>query len=298
MLCQLEMTSTIVRDTKHSTNRKVFHGTVFDTMFDNVYRQRKRTDIDLDNKNSNQNSLPIEKEKIRGIGLVGTVQYMAPEMLSSEGKEPYTEAVDWWSTGVLIFECLTHKRLFEGSNHAFVARDIINCDMDERLRLYYDLLNDDVTRDLMNGMLQKDPKKRYGETKIKDHPFFNSHILSTEGSIFKVYSQPKTSTTYNFDKTCVTLPSDFHELSTSQSVFKPKEKELDRVSESLFEKRKNSFFSTDEDLPTRSKRSNSKAKDASSKGIILPSLLESNIEGDSDSSELDQLESIESIWKS
>ena len=36
---------------------------------------------------------------------VGTPDYIAPEVFSQEG---YTETVDWWSLGVILFEMLVN----------------------------------------------------------------------------------------------------------------------------------------------------------------------------------------------
>jgi serine/threonine protein kinase len=172
MLCRLEMTSTTIHDpvvNKTNTSRKVLkHGTIFDKMFDKVYQQKESLDRRNQSTNPNKSS-SHSKGKIKGSGFVGTVQYMAPEMILDRFN--YTEAVDWWSCGVLIFECLTKKRLFEGSNHAIVTRDIIKCDIVKRLFQHEDLL-DAQSMDLLINLLEKDPKKRIGEKEIKEHPFF------------------------------------------------------------------------------------------------------------------------------
>lgn len=49
-----------------------------------------------------------------GIAFCGTPEYIAPELLESQG---YTKTVDWWTLGVLIYEmmvwlCLIHPRSF------------------------------------------------------------------------------------------------------------------------------------------------------------------------------------------
>jgi serine/threonine protein kinase len=296
MLCRLEMTST-TRSDPIVSNRKVFHGTIFDKMFDNIYQQRdQQLEGDTnhnhgigpggprhgngESKYQRNNLPPISKSKIRGSGLVGTVQYMAPEMLVD--LHNYTEAVDWWSCGVLMFECMTRKRLFEGSNHALVTQDIMKCDIAARLEKYSDLL-DSTSLDLLLNMLQQDPKDRFGEFDIKNHRFFShftERISLTNGLVAKMYS------TSNFklkselsaaDATCLTLPSkDFENLSTSYSKYKPKEKPLDKVSDPLREKRITEFFSTDQQEPSaRATTTRSvKTMDGSKGKYHLPQLLE------------------------
>uniref|UniRef100_A0A4W5MD22 Protein kinase domain-containing protein n=1 Tax=Hucho hucho TaxID=62062 RepID=A0A4W5MD22_9TELE len=42
----------------------------------------------------------------RAFTICGTIQYMAPEVLSGG---PYSHAADWWSLGVLLFSMVTGK---------------------------------------------------------------------------------------------------------------------------------------------------------------------------------------------
>lgn len=321
MLCRLEMTSTILpttvptsttatstttTTTSETSNKKLFHGTIFDQMFDKIYQQN-----DIYEKNtisstfsSNKNN-KIIKSKIHGSGLVGTIQYMAPEMIIN--KNSYTEAVDWWSCGILIFECITRKRLFEGSNHSIINHDIVNCDIKKRLYQYQQLLVDDITLDLLLNLLQKEPNQRYGFIEIKNHPFFSlSNTTSTSTYIEKLYSlslnhhrhnhnnQNQNHDTSNSlsEKTCLTLPSkDFDNLSTSLSKYKPKEISFDKMSNILRQKRIAEFYSDDEMLiqhssnhhnnKSRSRKNNSKTDN--SRRFSMPQLLESKGESDTTS---------------
>lgn len=53
-----------------------------------------------------------EKRRARAKTVVGTPDYIAPEVLATEnGGEPYDCSVDWWSLGCIMFECLVGELL-------------------------------------------------------------------------------------------------------------------------------------------------------------------------------------------
>ncbi|PHH90319.1 hypothetical protein CDD83_3993 [Cordyceps sp. RAO-2017] len=53
----------------------------------------------------------------------GTLAYLAPEVYAGKG---YDVRADWWSLGVLFYECIYNKRPFEGSNEATLSQQIQN----------------------------------------------------------------------------------------------------------------------------------------------------------------------------
>jgi serine/threonine kinase 32 len=55
----------------------------------------------------------------------GTLAYLAPEVYTGKG---YYSEVDWWSLGVLFYECIYNKRPFEANHHDALAQQIIKAD--------------------------------------------------------------------------------------------------------------------------------------------------------------------------
>ncbi|KAI9502400.1 kinase-like domain-containing protein, partial [Coemansia spiralis] len=105
--------------------------------------------------------------------MAGTANYMAPEVVSGAG---YTYSVDWWSLGVVMYECIYGKRPFRNKKNA-----------DELKRaLLYEEIQFPIIADVqvsfdcisaMRGFLTKDPQMRLGATGlagVKAHPFFAS----------------------------------------------------------------------------------------------------------------------------
>ncbi|KAE8721087.1 Serine/threonine-protein kinase AtPK2/AtPK19 [Hibiscus syriacus] len=92
-------------------------------------------------------------ENTRSNSLCGTVEYMAPEIIT--GKD-HDKAADWWSVSVLIFEMLTGKPPFTGGNREKIQQKIVK----ERMKLPKFLSSE--AHSLLKGLLHKDPSKRLG----------------------------------------------------------------------------------------------------------------------------------------
>jgi Tol biopolymer transport system component/predicted Ser/Thr protein kinase len=83
--------------------------------------------------------------------ILGTAAYMAPEQ--ARGKDSVDKRADIWAFGVVLYELLTGKRLFEGEDVGEILAKVIR---DEP-----DLLSVPAqVRPLLKRCLEKDPKKR------------------------------------------------------------------------------------------------------------------------------------------
>ncbi|KOB65170.1 Catalytic subunit of protein kinase A [Operophtera brumata] len=101
--------------------------------------------------------------------LCGTPEYLAPEIITSKG---YTFSVDWWATGVLIYEMCAGYPPFYSS---------------DPMKLYEKVLTgqfktpecmSSMCKSLVKGLLEVDSMKRLGSLKagvydIKSHLWFN-----------------------------------------------------------------------------------------------------------------------------
>ena len=100
----------------------------------------------------------------------GSIDYMAPEVISGEG---HGMMADWWSFGILIYELLCGKPPFhEGSTERIL--DLISS---SNVRFPSKMRVSSVTRDFINRLLKKIPKERIGQNEfhqITTHHFFQS----------------------------------------------------------------------------------------------------------------------------
>uniref|UniRef100_UPI00398E9522 G protein-coupled receptor kinase 5 isoform X2 n=1 Tax=Pristiophorus japonicus TaxID=55135 RepID=UPI00398E9522 len=109
-------------------------------------------------------------EKIRG--RVGTVGYMAPEVINNEH---YTVSPDWWGLGCLIYEMTAGHSPFRARKER-VKREEVEKRVQEQQEEYSDKFTEDA-KHICGLLLTKDPKQRLGckaegANEVKEHPFF------------------------------------------------------------------------------------------------------------------------------
>ncbi|XP_026441125.1 calcium-dependent protein kinase 29-like [Papaver somniferum] len=97
----------------------------------------------------------------------GSLYYIAPEML--DRNPVYDQAVDVWSAGVVLFSFLSGNPSFDGETDSHIINNIKDgafCfDVFEWANI------SELAKDMISGMLYKDPAKRLTATKVLNHPW-------------------------------------------------------------------------------------------------------------------------------
>ncbi|ESZ94296.1 hypothetical protein SBOR_5292 [Sclerotinia borealis F-4128] len=99
----------------------------------------------------------------------GTLAYLAPEVYKGCG---YGPGADWWSLGVLFYECIYNKRPFEGSTQTTLAAQITKASPN------FPVTSPAVSMPCLHAIssaLEEDPTKRMGSAGFEtftDNPFF------------------------------------------------------------------------------------------------------------------------------
>ncbi|XP_037904473.1 ribosomal protein S6 kinase beta-2 isoform X2 [Hermetia illucens] len=142
-----------------------------------IYRDLKPENILLDSKGHVKlTDFGLCKEHIQE-GIVthtfcGTIEYMAPEILTRSG---HGKAVDWWSLGALMYDMLTGTPPFTGENRKKTIETILKA----KLSLPGYLTPD--ARDLIRRLMKRQVALRLGSgpedaAAIRAHQFFK-HIV-------------------------------------------------------------------------------------------------------------------------
>jgi len=100
----------------------------------------------------------------------GTPDYFAPEIIASTG---HTNAVDWWTVGILLFELLSGHPPFESAYPMQIYSKV----MKGISKIAFPPKCQGPAGELIKGLLKKEPSERLamrpgGTKNIKDHPYY------------------------------------------------------------------------------------------------------------------------------
>ncbi|KAK1271515.1 Serine/threonine-protein kinase OXI1 [Acorus gramineus] len=105
---------------------------------------------------------PVPDRSDKSNSFVGTEEYVAPEIIRADGHD---FSADWWSLGVVLYEMLYGRTPFRGQTRKETFYRILNVDPD--------LVGEpNPLRDLIRGLLEKDPRRRVSGGVIMGHEFF------------------------------------------------------------------------------------------------------------------------------
>ncbi|XP_054553946.1 ribosomal protein S6 kinase alpha-2 isoform X3 [Talpa occidentalis] len=138
-----------------------------------IYRDLKPENILLDEEGHIKiTDFGLSKEAIdhdkRAYSFCGTVEYMAPEVVSRRG---HAQSADWWSFGVLMFEMLTGSLPFQGKDRKETMALIL------KAKLGMPQFLSAEAQSLLRALFKRNPSNRLGAgvdgvEEIKRHPFF------------------------------------------------------------------------------------------------------------------------------
>ena len=99
---------------------------------------------------------------------VGSSYYMAPEVL----KRKYDEKCDLWSIGVILYILLTGRPPFDGNDDDEILKNV-EIGVYDKTSYPYPALSS-YAKDLINKLLQYDPKKRINAEEALEHQWFKT----------------------------------------------------------------------------------------------------------------------------
>eukprot|EP00742_Colponemidia_sp_Colp-10_P002797 GILJ01002991.1.p1 GENE.GILJ01002991.1~~GILJ01002991.1.p1 ORF type:complete len:769 (+),score=114.17 GILJ01002991.1:198-2504(+) len=97
---------------------------------------------------------------------LGTLAYVAPEILRHH---PYDKSADLWSVGVIGYLILRGKLPFDSESDREIARQTVEDSLDFNDPFWETVSG--AAKDLINGLLQKEPQRRYTVQQVLNHPW-------------------------------------------------------------------------------------------------------------------------------
>eukprot|EP00232_Nephroselmis_pyriformis_P005275 CAMPEP_0182912870 /NCGR_PEP_ID=MMETSP0034_2-20130328/37742_1 /TAXON_ID=156128 /ORGANISM="Nephroselmis pyriformis, Strain CCMP717" /LENGTH=314 /DNA_ID=CAMNT_0025049563 /DNA_START=136 /DNA_END=1080 /DNA_ORIENTATION=- len=163
--------------------RQLIEGLQYLHSFDIVHRDLKLENLLLSKKGD------MTTVKIADFGLAkrategqqfstvcGSPLYVAPEVIQSKRKEAYSNAVDYWSAGVVLYILLAGYPPFDDDNEQLLFQKIRNGQYDFDDEGWKNVSEN--AKDLIRGLLEVDHNKRLTAAKILSHPWMSEQLTN------------------------------------------------------------------------------------------------------------------------
>jgi len=123
-------------------------------------------------------------------GLVGTPQYVAPEVVIGYGdtnptEKPYGKACDLWSLGVLLYVMLSKMMPFRAKEIDLLLKQVVKGKFFFKPEDRWSKISPSA-KDLITKLLEKDPAKRLTIAQVKEHAWAKAAIANYEANLPKL----------------------------------------------------------------------------------------------------------------
>lgn len=113
----------------------------------------------------------------------GTPLYMAPELIDGT---PYDHTADLWSLGCIVYELLVGSPPFSTTS----ILQLVQLIQHEAIQ-WPEFITPDC-KDFLQGLLQKQPDKRFTWQQILGHPFLKNGVVTTESDVHNPFTSEMT----------------------------------------------------------------------------------------------------------
>ena len=143
--------------------------------------------IDLKGSDHQHSKKSHHRNRKKVYSMVGTIDYIAPEVF---GKKGYTESVDWWSLGTIMFEMMVGYPPFVASDAAKTCHKIIQ--WQDHFDIPEDIQLSPNSEDLIRKLIDRADTRlgSNGADEIKQHPFFEGVDWDSYASKTKAPHRP------------------------------------------------------------------------------------------------------------
>jgi len=124
------------------------------------------------------------------VGLVGTPQYVAPEVVTGFGEvdpteKPYGKECDMWSMGVLLYVMLSKTMPFRAKEVDQLLKQVVKGKFSFKPEERWRHISQDA-RDLISKLIVLDPQKRFSVAQVKEHPWCSDAVSKCAASMPKL----------------------------------------------------------------------------------------------------------------